>query len=94
MTTWKKEIENALREYGESPQAIECCTLSGAELETEFDAGEGKPFFLWTKERVYFAVAYDDPALFDEWADELIDSFPRHPSNEKPWCVGGQWLKE
>lgn len=71
-TTWRKEILAAmsLREYewenegtGETWDDIISCTLTDAELDTEFDSSfghtNGIPFTVWTKDYVYFPHEYD-----------------------------------
>ena len=75
ITTWRKAIESALAEQGETFQDIIHCTLSDAELDVEFYCGygseEGDPFTAWTEKNVYFPIGYDGA----EW----VGHAPRHP---------------
>lgn len=63
MTTWRKLLDDKLVEHGESWADVEACTLTEEELDVEFDsdfgAPNGKPFSLWTTNRVYFSDEYD-----------------------------------
>ena len=76
MTTWKEQIEKAMQNSGESFADVISCTLSEEELNVEFNDGfgyaEGKPFTLWTKDRVYFPTCFNGA----EWAA----SVPRNPN--------------
>lgn len=85
MATWSEMIGEELKNKNESLEDIELCTLSNDELLKEFDDGyggiEGTPFYVWTKNRVYFAVCYDGA----EW----VDSVPRNPCQEAPGHCGG-----
>lgn len=79
ITTWRKEILEALSIYGEAWADIVATTLTEEELDREFDKGsgitEGIPFTLWTANRVYFPAGYDGA--------ECCVSVPRNPSGEK-----------
>lgn len=61
------------------------CTLSDSELDVCFSSGygstQGKPFTLWTVDRVYYPAVYDGA----EWCD----SVPRNPCNEAKYHSGG-----
>jgi len=85
ITTWRKELNNALKVYGESWADIESSTLTEAELDACFDDGygvtNGSPFTMWTKTRVYFPWCYDGA--------EGVASIPRHPNGEKTDHIGG-----
>ena len=74
MTTWAKELDQALKDAGDKGESL-ACTLSDLELRVEFDGGsgctEGAPFLAWTATRVYFPVCYDGA----EW----VGSAPREP---------------
>lgn len=63
MTTWREQITHEMGQHGESWDDVQACTLSDAELNAQFnpDFGwpEGKPFTVWTAQRVYFPVTYD-----------------------------------
>lgn len=69
---------------GETRKDIISYTLTEEELDIPFDDGyggtEGKPFTLWTKNRVYFPVQYDGA----EW----VDSVPRNPCDEATKHLG------
>ena len=84
-TTWRKLISKALEENGESWRSVVKCTLTDSKLDAGFDCGfggvEGKPFTLWTQQRVYFPAQYDG----SEW----VESVPRNPCNEVTKHVGG-----
>lgn len=85
MTTWRRELIEALAEHGESFADIVRTTLSETELDKEFDPGygctEGVPFTTWTNQRVYFPWTYDGA--------EGVASVSRDPSDEKTTHVGG-----
>ncbi len=87
MTTWFAEIENEMVAHDETMQddAI-MCTISDDELRAEIPTGyggsEGKPFTLWTLNRVYFPADYDGGA----W----VSSVPRNPCDESTYHVGGE----
>lgn len=82
MTTWRKLLKNAGLDWSK----VEKSTLLEWELDIEFDDGyggsEGKPFTIWTHDRVYFPAVYDGA----EW----VGSVPRHPCDEATGHVGGQ----
>jgi len=72
MTTWRKLIAIAMespkdpgwdRGSGETWANVVACTLTDDELDAEFCDGygstNGKPFTLWTANRVYFPIKYD-----------------------------------
>lgn len=97
MTTWRKEITEAMEKAGDSWANLEGVALAPRKryddepgptpsLDTVFDGGfgvsEGCWFTLWTTKRVYFPVVYDG----GEWAD----SVPRYPCDEATAHVGGQ----
>lgn len=84
-TAWRKAIQHALHEHGETFQDIIHTTLSDAEWDIEFYDGyggaEGESFTAWTANRVYFPVVYDGA----EW----VASVPRNPCGEATEHVGG-----
>lgn len=84
-TTWRKSITHQMTAWDEDWSDVEACTLSEEELDTVFDCGygciEGKPFTVWTKNRVYFPEGYDGA--------EQATSVARHPDNEPTSHVGG-----
>ena len=67
-TCWKDLISKEMEEEKESWRDVVRCTLSEEDLLAEFDNGyvgsKGKPFTLWTKERVYFPAIHNAT----EWA--------------------------
>ncbi len=85
-TTWRKELDDALKANNEDWKDVAGNTLTEKELDTIFDNGyggsEGCPFTLWTNHRVYFPVVYDGA----EW----VGSVPRDPCNEKTSHHGGE----
>ena len=84
-TTWREEIEKQMQEVGETWAQVVACTLSDEELDVEFDCSyggtRGKPFTLWTHNRVYFPGCYDG----SEWCA----SVERNPSDKATEHVGG-----
>lgn len=56
--TWRRLIEVELKNQEEKWEDIVSCTLLERELDEEFDdwfgRANGKPFTLWTHDRVYF----------------------------------------
>lgn len=94
MATWRQLIGYAMqaaedpewdRGTGETWDDVVRCTLTDAELDTEFDEGyggtEGKPFTLWTGKYVYFPVCYDGA--------ESVGFVPRHPCDTATRHWGG-----
>lgn len=85
-TTWRRKIQTEMALAGEAWKDVVYCTLSGEELDTKFDSGfggsKGKPFTLWTKERVYFPVVYDGA----EWASSVA----RNPDGKPTKHCGGE----
>lgn len=81
---WRELITVALDSACESWDDVVECSLSEDELDTEFDEDfglvEGKPFTLWTKNRVYFPVAYDG----SEW----VGSASRNPDKKHTEHIG------
>jgi hypothetical protein len=77
ITTWRKLINEVMERHKDSWENIEHCTLTEKELDIEFDNGYGgeggKPFTLWTKERIYFPTEYD--------TSENVASVQRNPGN-------------
>jgi hypothetical protein len=75
ITTQGKLLGEALAKQGETKQDVIACTLTDKEMKEEFDDGfggpEGKAFFAWTNNYVYFCVCHDGA----EW----VDSVPRNP---------------
>lgn len=78
LTTWRKEIFDALTEHGETWSDVESMMLSDAQLDKEFDSDfgckKGEAFTVWTKRRVYFPTEYD--------AAEWVASVSRHPDGK------------
>ena len=85
-SSWRKMIQNEMEESGETWGDVEATTLTDAELDVMFNNGyggsEGKPFTLWTHNRVYFPVVYDGA----EW----VGSAPRNPCEEATGHMGGE----
>jgi hypothetical protein len=85
-TTWRILINDCLSGHNEIWEDVVKCTLSEMELDEKFDDGyggsEGKPFTLWTKNRVYFPIVYDGA----EW----VESVPRNPCDEISGHFGGE----
>lgn len=85
-TTWRIEIEVALKRNEETWADVVGSTLTADEMSVQFNTGygnsEGAPFTLWTHNRVYFPAVYNG----DEW----VESVPRHPCDEETVHVGGE----
>ena len=85
-TTWRTELEDALKDSGESFADIESSTLTEEQLDTKFNNGyggsEGAPFTVWTKTHVYFPAVYDGA----EW----VACVPRNPNGRATNHVGGE----
>lgn len=81
---WRELIEKAMARVGETWNLIESNTLTDEDLEIRFNDGygraNGKPFTIWTKNRVYFPVEYDGA--------EHVDSVSRNPDNEPTQHIG------
>lgn len=86
MATWRDLLTKALEAHGESPDDIEATTLTDRDLDAEWDngyvnGGEGVPFTVWTKARVYFpARSYD--------GEESVESVARHPDGKRTLHIG------
>lgn len=84
-TTWRKQIEAAMKKRNESFNDMQAITLTEAELDEDFDnwygSEEGKPFTAWTKNTVYFPVCYDGA----EW----VGSVSRNPDGKSTEHQGG-----
>lgn len=78
MRTWREMITWEMHDREDNWANAVHCTLSDDELDVAFDSGfggpEGKPFLLWTKDRVYFPAEYD--------GSESVESVPRNPQTE------------
>ena len=97
MATWRELISEEAKRVGDNT-VIETVAMAGRPpgvykhedpLDVEFDDGvglsEGRPFFAWSANRVYFPVVYDG----SEW----VGSVPRNPdpdSLEEPTHFGGE----
>ena len=86
LVSWKTLLEQAMKSKGESFNDLVKITLTEDELNVLFDDDygfpSGKPFFAWTKNRVYFPATYDGA----EW----VASVPRNPTVlEEPYHIGG-----
>lgn len=83
--SWKDMLIKCMSYNGETWKDVVSCTLSEELLNQKFDSGhgsiEGKPFTLWTNERVYFPVCYDGA----EW----VRSASRNPDGKPTYHVGG-----
>lgn len=86
MTNWKTLIGHEMGLQGETFEDVVECTLTEEEFLVEFDdsygISEGKPFTLWTTNRVYFPVVYDGA----EW----VESVSRNPDGKPTHHFGGQ----
>ena len=85
MATWRKLIVEQMKCHGETLADVVANTLSDSEMDVEFDDGwgevEGKPFTLWTANRVYFPWRYD--------GSEGVESVSRVPDGVPTNHVGG-----
>lgn len=85
-SNWKKLIQYEMELQGETFEDVVECTLTDEDLMVEFYSGhgmsEGKPFTLWTTNRVYFPVTYDGA----EW----VESVSRNPDGKPTYHFGGQ----
>lgn len=86
MTNWKELIQEELEQQKEMFSDVIKNTLSDEDLEIKFHDGyggsEGKPFTMWTTNRVYFPIVYDG----SEW----VGSAPRNPCEEAVCHLGGE----
>jgi hypothetical protein len=69
MTTWRKALEEALANRGESFDDVEANTMTEEEMDKEFDPDYTSPeitapFTVWTKNSVYFPTSSDG---YDVW---------------------------
>lgn len=85
MTTWRKELTEALAGHNESWVDVEASTLSDEQMNAEFDPNwgstQGCSFTVWTKKRVYFPACYDG----SEW----VESVSRVPDGIATDHIGG-----
>jgi len=84
--TWSDLIKYEMEKHGENFKDVVECTLNQEELMVKFDSSFGmscgKPFTLWTTNRVYFPVTYDGA----EW----VGSVSRNPDGKPTYHLGGQ----
>lgn len=85
LITWREDIENSMKEHGETWADVESCTLTQEQLDAQFDSGyggtEGASFTVWTKNRVYFPACYDGK----EWTASVA----RNPNGKATEHIGG-----
>jgi len=81
MATWYSMLFAHMTAHNETFNDIVHSTITIEELLQEFDDGfglpEGKPFYIWTENRVYFSKDNDGSLS--------VDSVPRFPCDEKPF---------
>ena len=86
MTNWREIIQYEMNKHNETFEDVVSSTLTKKELLEMFDAGygtsEGKPFTLWTTNRVYFPGVYDGA----EW----VESVSRNPDGKPTYHIGRQ----
>lgn len=90
MATWRKLITKEMDRHGDTWGSIVDLVIEGGSVECfddKFDDGlgleEGKPFTVWTTDRVYFPVWYDG----SEW----VWSASREPDGVAMTHVGLRW---
>lgn len=85
METWRQLITAEMADHGETWSDIETCTLTDAQLDEPFYSSYGstygRPFTVWTAQRVYFPAQYDGA----EWCASVA----RHPDGNPTPHVGG-----
>lgn len=83
--TWRKAVTAAMRIHGETWADVigEAPPEGGWDVKFDDSYGgtEGKPFTVWTQDRVYFPCCYDGA----EWADSVL----RNPCLEVTEHIGG-----
>jgi hypothetical protein len=83
--TWRKAVTAAMKQNGETWADVIGEAPPEKGWSRRFDNGfggvNGKPFTLWTNNRVYFPACYDGA----EW----VASVPRNPCAERVDHVGG-----
>jgi len=83
MTTWRKALEEEMRDLSDSGPVL-AVAPDDAAFDVEFDDDYGSPrgprVLAWTETRVYFPVCYDGA----EW----LSSAPRNPGDEGQGHVG------
>lgn len=84
-TNWKELIIECMSKVGETLEDIESNTMSEKQMVRKFDSGwgatNGKPFTIWTKNRVYFPACYDG----SEW----VSFVSRNPDGKPTDHQGG-----
>lgn len=85
ITTWRKSITAAMKRHGETWADVIGQAPPEGGWDVEFYDGygipEGKPFTVWTQDRVYFPVSYD--------GEESAGSVARNPCSEVTEHIGG-----
>lgn len=85
LTTWQELILDEMTRNKETWADLQFTTLNEEQLIARFDDSygleEGKPFTLWTTNRVYFPASYDGA--------EFVGSVPRNPCPEVTQHIGG-----
>lgn len=85
LNSWKRMLNSALCENGETWDDVEGNTMTHGEMQREFYSGfggtNGSPFTVWTSKSVYFPVCYDGA----EWVGRVS----RHPDGKPTKHQGG-----
>ncbi len=86
MTTWRKQIEQALSSNKESWSDVIAISPKDQKwldyyFDDDFGSIEGTSFTVWTKTKVYFPVCYDG----SEW----VGSVSRNPDDKPTDHIGG-----
>jgi hypothetical protein len=85
MATWKKLIEEAFEDSGDTWADVISNTMSEEQMLVEFYNGfggtNGIPFTIWTERFVYFPAQYDG-AEWVEWVS-------RNPNGNATYHIGG-----
>lgn len=86
VTTWREQISDAMEYWRDTwEDVVGMFPADDGWLDVRFNKAyggtEGRPFTLWTKDRVYFPACYDGM----EWCS----SVPRNPCAHATRHVGG-----
>lgn len=83
--TWRQAVTAAMKRHGETWADVIGQAPPEGGWDVEFYDGygipEGKPFTVWTQDRVYFPVSYD--------GEESAGSVARNPCSEVTEHIGG-----
>ena len=74
MTTWKELLKQEMKYYNDDMKNIVSVSPKNLNLDKNSESEDENPFTIWTNDRVYFPMIYNDFGL--------IESVSRNPNDE------------